>query len=277
MRLRIFILLMLVGLVSACAGKPTAQVAKSAKIPAVDQVQPLAPSVPGYSIRVNIPERVLYLKQDGKVIKNYSVAVGQGRYPTPVKQFTIEQIVWNPWWIPPDSDWAAGASKTPPGPNNPLGPVKMIMQEAVLIHGTNKPGSIGQPASHGCIRMYKEQAEELAWTLQSQYSDKSDPQLKDLYKKKKGQSFYVNLNQGVPVEVTYDTVEVADGQLVIHPDIYRRKGGLKQQIEQLLHLQGKENIQIKDEQLKNIQKLLQKGKVIMPMSDLVYSSMISAL
>jgi lipoprotein-anchoring transpeptidase ErfK/SrfK len=29
------------------------------------------------------------------------------------------------------------------------------------IHGTNKPWSIGQAASHGCVRMYNQDAAEL--------------------------------------------------------------------------------------------------------------------
>ena len=68
----------------------------------------------------------------------------------------------DPWWRPPDSDWAAGAEPIPPGPGNPLGTRWMgLSAPAVGIHATSDPGSIGTYASHGCIRMYVSDAEWL--------------------------------------------------------------------------------------------------------------------
>src|SRR5690606_31763349 len=37
-----------------------------------------------------------------------------------------------------------------------LGPYKLDLGDGYLIHGTNEPGSIGDAASHGCIRMRNE-------------------------------------------------------------------------------------------------------------------------
>jgi lipoprotein-anchoring transpeptidase ErfK/SrfK len=49
-----------------------------------------------------------------------------------------------------------------PGPNNPLGTRAMNLSiGGIRIHGTPDSGSIGGPASHGCIRMYMHDAEEL--------------------------------------------------------------------------------------------------------------------
>jgi len=92
----------------------------------------------------------------------FGVAVGQPIYPTPTGKFTIVTKQKNPWWYPPDSDWAAGASPIPPGPGNPLGTRWMgLSASGVGIHGTPDAASIGYSASHGCIRMRIPDAEWL--------------------------------------------------------------------------------------------------------------------
>jgi lipoprotein-anchoring transpeptidase ErfK/SrfK len=90
------------------------------------------------------------------------VATGQPVYPTPLGKFTIVSKQLNPWWYPPDSDWARGLSPVPPGPGNPLGTRWMgLSAPGVGIHGTPDAASIGYSASHGCIRMQIPEAEWL--------------------------------------------------------------------------------------------------------------------
>ena len=50
-------------------------------------------------------------------------------------------------------EWARGREYTPPGPNNPMGRVKLFFMPLYFIHGTPERESIGTPASHGCVRM----------------------------------------------------------------------------------------------------------------------------
>jgi lipoprotein-anchoring transpeptidase ErfK/SrfK len=93
---------------------------------------------------------------------HFGIAVGQPIYPTPTGTFTIVTKQRNPWWYPPDSAWAAGASPIPPGPGNPLGTRWMgLSASGVGIHGTPDAASIGYSASHGCIRMRIPDAEWL--------------------------------------------------------------------------------------------------------------------
>ncbi len=114
------------------------------------------------SIRIDLSERKLYHFSDGRLRRTYSVAVGMPAYPTPTGSFEIISKVVDPTWTPPDSDWAAGMEPVGPGPDNPLGTRWMgISSPSVGIHGTYTRSSIGTAASHGCIRMYLEQAEEL--------------------------------------------------------------------------------------------------------------------
>jgi lipoprotein-anchoring transpeptidase ErfK/SrfK len=97
-----------------------------------------------------------------RLVRVFGVATGQSRYPTPLGRFSIVVKWRNPWWYPPDSDWARGQNPIPPGPGNPLGTRWMgISSPGVGIHGTPDAGSIGYSVSHGCIRMQIPDAEWL--------------------------------------------------------------------------------------------------------------------
>lgn len=114
-------------------------------------------------IVVTISARRLQLWRDGKVVKTYSVAVGQPAYPTPTGTFVVVNKQSDPTWTPPPgSAWAKGLGPIPPGPGNPLG-TRWIgtSAPAVGIHGTYADSSIGTAASHGCIRMHIPDVEAL--------------------------------------------------------------------------------------------------------------------
>jgi len=104
----------------------------------------------------------LFLYNGMRESRTFGVAVGQPAYPTPLGRFSIAVMWRNPWWYPPNSSWAAGASPIPPGPGNPLGTRWMgLTAPGVGIHGTPDAASIGYSASHGCIRMRIPEAEWL--------------------------------------------------------------------------------------------------------------------
>ena len=104
----------------------------------------------------------LTLYDGAKVHRAFGVATGEQRYPTPLGRYRIIVKWRNPWWYPPDSDWARGQKPVPPGPGNPLGTRWMgISSPGVGIHGTPDSASIGYSVSHGCIRMHIPDAEWL--------------------------------------------------------------------------------------------------------------------
>jgi lipoprotein-anchoring transpeptidase ErfK/SrfK len=104
----------------------------------------------------------LYLYDGMRLRKTFGVATGTSSYPTPLGRHTIVTMARNPWWYPPDSDWARGEKPVPPGPGNPLGTRWMgLSAPGVGIHGTPDSTSIGYSASHGCIRMHIPSAEWL--------------------------------------------------------------------------------------------------------------------
>src|SRR6478672_3225948 len=116
-------------------------------------------------LTADLSARQLTVSRGNSVIKTYSVAVGQERYPTPVGTYTIRKIVWNPSWRPPpDAAWAKGKSAKGPGePGNPMKVVKIFFHEPdYYIHGTGDVDSLGEAASHGCLRMDPDQVADLA-------------------------------------------------------------------------------------------------------------------
>jgi lipoprotein-anchoring transpeptidase ErfK/SrfK len=104
----------------------------------------------------------LHLYRGMRPWRTFGVATGQSQYPTPLGRWRIVVKWKNPWWYPPDSDWAKDEEPIPPGPGNPLGTRWMgLSAPAVGIHGTPDAASIGYSASHGCIRMQISDAEWL--------------------------------------------------------------------------------------------------------------------
>src|ERR1700680_4523824 len=106
-------------------------------------------------IVVSIPDRKLALLEDGRVVKIYRVAVGAPESPSPSGEFKIVQRLKDPTYYHP-------GVVVPPGPGNPLGTRWMgLSAKGFGIHGTNRPGSVGRSASHGCIRLRNRDAEDL--------------------------------------------------------------------------------------------------------------------
>jgi lipoprotein-anchoring transpeptidase ErfK/SrfK len=115
----------------------------------------------GPVIVINRGSKRLTLYNSSSVVRTFGVAVGTAEYPTPSGTFSIADMQKNPWWRPPDSEWAKDAKPIPPGPGNPLGTRWMgLTAPLVGIHGTPDAASIGYSASHGCIRMH---IPEAAW------------------------------------------------------------------------------------------------------------------
>jgi lipoprotein-anchoring transpeptidase ErfK/SrfK len=116
----------------------------------------------GPVIVIRRESKALYLYDGSRPVRTFGVATGQWQYPTPLGLFNVVDKQLNPWWRPPDSDWAKGLEPIPPGPGNPLGTRWMgLSAPGVGIHGTPDAASIGYSASHGCIRMRIPDAEWL--------------------------------------------------------------------------------------------------------------------
>ncbi len=131
-------------------------------------VEPVQPAVTvaalGKTIVVDLSDTTLTLYDGLKIEKEYRVATAMPGYTTPVGTWKIVNKVENPtWYNPAPTTWGAGEPLViPPGAGNPLGTRALYLNApGIRIHGTYSSSSIGTHASHGCIRMYISDSEEL--------------------------------------------------------------------------------------------------------------------
>ncbi|HEX2090176.1 MAG TPA: L,D-transpeptidase family protein [Actinomycetota bacterium] len=118
----------------------------------------------GDTIIVRLSENRLYLYDGLKLARTYRVATGSPEFPTPQGRFSVINKRINPTWVNPAKDtWGKDLpDRIPPGPDNPLGTRSLdLSAPGIRIHGTPSSGSIGQYASHGCIRMFISDSEAL--------------------------------------------------------------------------------------------------------------------
>jgi L,D-transpeptidase ErfK/SrfK len=118
--------------------------------------------------------RLFYFKRKGNLqaVSTYPVGVGTTERPTPMGRMHITRKKSQPTWYVPRSIAVDHRKKgdplpamVPPGPLNPLGEYALYLSRSgYLIHGTNKPASIGLRATNGCIRLYPEDIEQLFHT-----------------------------------------------------------------------------------------------------------------
>lgn len=121
----------------------------------------LLPQAERRDVVINLAEMRMYIfKTPGKAPLTYPIGIGREGLQTPVGQTTIVRKKDGPQWRPTArmrEENPALPAVVEPGPDNPLGTHAMYLGwPEYLIHGTDKPYSIGRRLSSGCIRMYPE-------------------------------------------------------------------------------------------------------------------------
>ena len=131
------------------------------------------PSGERKGIVVNVAEMRLYyfFQPEGSppLVSTYPISIGREGWDTPLGKYKVQHRLRRPSWTVPASVHAeakARGEQLPrvvlPGPDNPLGEYAMTLDApGYLIHGTNRPFSIGMRVSHGCVRLYPEDIELL--------------------------------------------------------------------------------------------------------------------
>lgn len=186
----------------------------------------LAPGDGNLKITINVPAFQMTLWQNEKEVKTYPIGVGLKDYPIYIGLREASQIIWNPSWIPPDSDWVAeglrGQVILPTDPRNPLGKMKIPLGYGYLIHQAKGAQDLGNLVSHGCVRVMREDLYELSEKIIAARQIPVSAAEIALAKRNK-KTLTAELATPVPVELTYDTMVVEAGELRIYPDIYERK------------------------------------------------------
>lgn len=185
----------------------------SAPVFAANTPEPLVNVKPtGLHVVINLPQTRLFVYKDGKLERDFPVAVGKLGTRTPVGEYSIGAIHHNPAWHVPLSiqremqkQGKPVVKVVPPGAGNPLGKVFVRFGPPSMglgIHGTNAPNSVPGFRSHGCVRMKNPDA----------------------------LLFAKQVSNGVPVSVVYqplllNTDDAGELWLTALPDAYRRGRG----------------------------------------------------
>ncbi|MEM7793718.1 MAG: L,D-transpeptidase [Cyanobacteria bacterium P01_C01_bin.118] len=118
------------------------------------------PAEQSVELVLQLSERQLYVYRGETLESQFPVAVGKSGWETPTGSFEVAYMLDNPGWTNPFT-----GELVPPGSDNPLGERWIAFwtdgQNEIGFHGTPNRESIGQPASHGCVRLYNEHIREL--------------------------------------------------------------------------------------------------------------------
>jgi L,D-transpeptidase ErfK/SrfK len=132
----------------------------------------ILPDAPRKGIVINLAAMRLFQfkgNSESLAVLTYPVGVGTEERPSPRGLMRVERKVSRPTWHVPATiarDHLKKGDRLPaavlPGPENPLGEYALYLSApSYLIHGTNKPASIGLRATNGCIRLYPENVKKL--------------------------------------------------------------------------------------------------------------------
>jgi lipoprotein-anchoring transpeptidase ErfK/SrfK len=131
---------------------------------------PVATPVPAHrastrEIVLQLSKRTISLRENGKLISSWPVAIGDPSTPTPVGRFTVQNKVVNPKY----QSTKSGKINATVGPNGPLGDRWLGFQQS----GPNQYGIHGTPSAwswtvtsraavtNGCVRMLHEHVRKL--------------------------------------------------------------------------------------------------------------------
>jgi L,D-transpeptidase ErfK/SrfK len=120
-------------------------------------------------ILVNVPQRLLFLLRDRRLVSWYPVGLGRRKWETSLGQFEVLSRERSPVWHVPESIQEEMRqrgeeikARVEPGPDNPLGDYWIGLKGSPCgIHGTNAPASVYQYRSHGCIRLHPDDIADL--------------------------------------------------------------------------------------------------------------------
>ena len=222
------------------------------------QVADFVPNEPNIRLTLNVPSFRLTLWQNGKEVKSYFIGVGLKKHPIYIGDREAREIIWNPAWIPPPSDWVLEMKDVTPGevikasdPRNPLGKMKIPLGGHYLIHQARGMADVGNLVSHGCVRMPRPDLYDLADKIiaarNAPVSRKRIAAAKRTLK-----MLVVRLDEPIPVDINYDTLVVEDGVLHIYPDVYDRGTNRPAQLRAELQAANIDVSNLKDDTLRKM-------------------------
>ncbi|MDE5068328.1 MAG: L,D-transpeptidase [Trichodesmium sp. St4_bin8_1] len=112
------------------------------------------------SLVIKLSDRRVYVYQNDQLKTSYPIAIGKEGWETPTGTHKVIQKIPNPSWTHPFT-----GEIIPPGPENPLGERWIGFwtdgTNYIGFHGTPNEETVGQAASHGCVRMFNQDVLDL--------------------------------------------------------------------------------------------------------------------
>ncbi len=118
---------------AAAKAPATEPPAKSRPAPVVRK-----PARPTLQVMIDLSRQRLQLSYDGRPQESWAISSGREGYPTP-------RGVFRPQWA--SKMWYSRKYDNAPMPH------AVFFTGGVAVHGTQSIGALGQPASHGCVRL----------------------------------------------------------------------------------------------------------------------------
>jgi hypothetical protein len=228
---------------------------------------------PDIRLTLNVPSFRLTLWQNGREVKSWNVGVGMKDYPIYIGEREAREVIWNPNWIPPSSEWVRSTKGVRPGevikasdPRNPLGKVKIPLGDGYLIHQAKGPGDLGNLVSHGCVRMMRADLYELAEKI---VAARSLPVTRKQIANAKvtKNTVVAALDEPMEVDINYDTLVVEGGVLYIYPDVYGRGTNTAPRLREELSASGVDVSGVEDGELeKMLASVTRRTKFVVPVS-----------
>ena len=106
----------------------------------------------GVVARIDISTQTMTVSEDGNLLYSWSVSTARKGYRTPRGSF--RPVRMHKMWYSRKYDWS------------PM-PYSIFFHGGYAIHGTDAIGSLGRPASHGCIRLHPANARTLYQLVQA--------------------------------------------------------------------------------------------------------------
>jgi hypothetical protein len=183
---------------------------------------------PDIRITVNAPAFQLTLWQNGKEVSAYHIGIGQKNFPVPVGEREAAAVIFNPSWIPSDSELTPSVNGVSPDekikPNNPpptLSKIKIPLGAGYMIHEATKAGEIGRAVSQGSILILRADLLDLAEKI-LMARDPSVAKSRIARLRYNHERFAAALNPPLLVDINYDLQVVEGGVLHVYPDVYGR-------------------------------------------------------
>jgi murein L,D-transpeptidase YcbB/YkuD len=140
-----------------------------------------------------------------------------------------------------------------------MGRVKLNFAPLLYVHGTSDRVVIGDPASHGCVRLLNSDLIELTRLIQSYATPDIDDAVLDRLAANPDETTQFNFQRSIPFEVVYNVAAIHNGFLYVYPDVYRkvRPSEYKAQVRDLLEENG---IDYGDVNQERLNELLEHGR-----------------